>query len=65
MGRGERRQEGGFDRIFPKEQKKINKKTGMIWNHPLPQGMSFNHPLVHHCIILVDFWVRTPSLETV
>ena len=27
----------------------IKKKyTGMMWNHPLPQGMYFDHLLMHH-----------------
>ena len=26
---------------------KQNKNTGMMWNHPLPQWMYFDHPLMH------------------
>ena len=49
MGRGERRKEGGFDQNFTKKmKKKIYTGTGMMWNHPLPQGMYFDHPLMHH-----------------
>ena len=28
--------------------KRIKKYTGMMWNHPLPQGLYFDHPLMHH-----------------
>ena len=34
--------------VLTKFSQIIKKYTGMMWNHPLPQRMYFDHPLMHH-----------------